>query len=69
MIETFSKLEKSELDALDITTWSKRLPNNAPNIWGIMCSHLKLKDNDKNKKWLAYIWQNNVWFVTEEVRK
>jgi len=34
-----------------------------------MCLNLKLKDNDKNKKWLAHAWQSNMWFVADEVRK
>jgi len=34
-----------------------------------MCSNLKMKDNEKNKKWLAHVWRSNMWFVADEVRK
>jgi hypothetical protein len=69
LIEEFSKLTKSQIDALDTTTWSKKSSSDTPTVWSIMCRNLKLKDNDKNKKWLARIWQNNMWLVVDEVRK
>jgi hypothetical protein len=69
LIEAFGKLTRSEFDALDTTAWSKKLPDNTKNVWSITCTNLKLKDNEKNKKWLAHVWQNNIWLVTDEVRK
>lgn len=69
LVEAFSKLTKSQIDALDTTTWCKKLPDNNRTVWSIMCMNLKLKDNDKNKKWLAHVWQANMWLVADEVRK
>ncbi|CAF4529444.1 unnamed protein product [Rotaria socialis] len=69
LVGAFSKLTRSQIGALDTTTWSKKSRTSAPNVWSIMCSHLKLKDDEKNKKWLTHIWQTNMWHVTDEVRK
>jgi hypothetical protein len=69
LIDAFSQLTKSQLHSLDNTTWSTRSSNTAPTVWGIMCASLKLKDNEKNRKWLARVWQTNMWLVADEVRK
>ena len=44
LVEAFGKLTRSQIDELDTTTWSKRLPGNTLTVWSIMCSYLKLKD-------------------------
>ena len=69
LVQAFSTLTKAQIETLDTTTWSKKLPGNASTVWSIVCKKLKLKDNDKNKNWLAHIWQTNMWLVAEEVRK
>lgn len=69
LVQAFSTLTTVQIDALDTTTWSKKLPGNAPSPWSIVCKNLKLKDNEKNKKWLAHIWQTNMWLVAEKVRR
>ena len=48
LVEAFSKLTRSQIGALDTTTWSKKSQTSAPNVWSIMCSHLKLKNDEKN---------------------
>lgn len=69
LVEAFGKLTRTEIAALDTTAWSRKLPDNTRNVWSITCANLKLKDNDKNKKWLAHVWQSNIWLVADEVRK
>lgn len=69
LITAFSSLTKTEYDALDNTTWSNKSSADIPNVWSTMCSHLKLKNDDRNKKWLSHIWQTNAWTVADEVRK
>jgi len=28
-----------------------------------------MKANGNNKKWLAHVWQSNMWSIADEVRK
>ncbi|CAF1324255.1 unnamed protein product [Adineta steineri] len=69
LVKTFNTLTKSQIDALETTTWSTKSSYSTPTVWSIMCAKLTLKDNEKNKKWLAHIWQTNMWNVAAEVRK
>jgi len=69
LIDAFGKLTKSQIDALDNTTWSSKSSCNTPTVWDIMCSNLKMKANGNNKKWLAHVWQSNMWSIADEVRK
>jgi hypothetical protein len=69
LVDAFGKLTRSEMDALETTTWSKKSACDTPTVWSIMCGNLQLKDDEKNKKWLAHIWQKNIWNVAAEVRE
>jgi hypothetical protein len=69
LIEAFGKLTRLQIDALDKTPWSRKSLDNDPNVWSIMCSNLKMKDDEKNKKWLAHVWKNNMWSIAYEVRR
>lgn len=69
LIEAITSLTKSEIAALDVTTWSSISSSTSPNVWSVLCVKLGLASNDNNKKWLSHVWQTNMWSVADAVRK
>lgn len=69
LVETLGNLSKEEFDSLDTTAWSRQSSDGAQDVWSSVCKALKMKSNDKNKKWLSNIGKSNIWSVADAVRQ
>ena len=69
LVVAFSQLRMDQIESLSTTTWSARSSKGAPSVWGLLCTKLRQKDNEKNRKWLANIWRANMWSIVDEVRR